>query len=198
MLVMDVFTRRIVGFGVESAGIDGVSVCRMFSRASAAQSLPKHVSTDHDPLFRFHRWLANLRVLEIEEIKSVPYTPVSHPFVERLVGTIRREHLDKVFFWNAVDLARKLGEFRDLVGQKAPLKVKDIWAIRVRLQMQCRVRDLALFNLGIDSKLRACDLVKLRVRDVSQGDRVASRAIVLQQKTRRPVQFEITTATAKR
>ena len=113
MLIMDVFTRRIVGFGVASAGIDGVSVCRMFSRASAAQNLPKHVSTDHDPLFRFHRWLANLRVLEIDEIKSVPYTPVSHPFVERLIGTIRREHLDRVFFWNAVDLARKLGEFTD-------------------------------------------------------------------------------------
>ena len=85
----------------------------MFNRASAGQSLPKHVSTDHDPLFRFHRWLANLRVLEIEEIKSVPYAPVSHPFVERLIGTIRREYLDRVFFWNAVDLARKLGEFRD-------------------------------------------------------------------------------------
>jgi transposase InsO family protein len=113
MLVMDVFTRRIVGFGVESTCIDGVSVCRMFNRTSAGQSLPKHASTDHDPLFRFHRWLANLRVLEIEEIKSVPYAPVSHPFVERLIGTIRREYLDRVFFWNAVDLARKLGEFRD-------------------------------------------------------------------------------------
>jgi len=51
------------------------------------------VSTDHDPLFRFHRWLANLRVLEIEEIKSVPYAPASHPFVERLIGTVRREYL---------------------------------------------------------------------------------------------------------
>ena len=80
---------------------------------SAAQSLPKHVSTDHDPLFRFHRWLANLRVLDIDEIKSVPYMPGSHPFVERLIGTIRREHLDRVFFWNAVDLARKLGKFSD-------------------------------------------------------------------------------------
>jgi hypothetical protein len=78
-----------------------------------------------------------------------------------------------------------------LVGQKAPLKVKDIRAIRVRLQMQVRTRDLALFDLGIDSKLRGCDLVKLRVRDVCHGDRVASRAIVLQQKTRQPVQFEI-------
>lgn len=82
-----------------------------------------------------------------------------------------------------------------LVGQKAPLKVKDIWAIRVRLEIQTRTRDLALFILGIDSKLRGCDLVKLRVREVRHGDRVASRAIVLQQKTQRPVQFEITPST---
>jgi putative transposase len=99
MLVMDVFTRRIVGFGVESANIDGVSGCRMFNRATAAQGAPKHASTDHDPLFRFHRWLATLRVLEIEEIKSVPYAPVSHPFIERLIGTVRREYLDRAFFW---------------------------------------------------------------------------------------------------
>ena len=111
MLVMEVFTRRIVGFGVESAGIDGISVCGMFNRARAGQSLPRHASTDHDPLFRFHRWLANLRVLEIEEIKSVPYAPVSHPFIERLIGTIRREYLARVFFWNAVDLKQKLEAF---------------------------------------------------------------------------------------
>jgi len=79
-----------------------------------------------------------------------------------------------------------------LVGQKAPLKPKDIWAIRVRLQMHERLRELALLNLGIDSKLRAGDLVGLRVRDVCHGDRVAARAMVLQQKTQRPVQFEIT------
>lgn len=82
-----------------------------------------------------------------------------------------------------------------LVGQKAPLKLKDIWAIRVRLQIFARVRDLALFNLAIDSKLRACDLVKLRVRDVSHGERIALRTIVMQQKTQRPVQFEITEQT---
>src|SRR4051812_31998132 len=82
-----------------------------------------------------------------------------------------------------------------LVGQKAPLKLKDIWAIRVRLQISARMRDLALFNLAIDSKLRACDLVKLRVREVSHGERVAARAIVMQQKTQRPVQFEITEPT---
>src|ERR1700752_5287899 len=63
-----------------------------------------------------------------------------------------------------------------IVGQKAPFKLKDIWALRVRLQMDHRVRELALFNLGIDSKLRGCDLVSLRVRDVCHGDQVATRA----------------------
>lgn len=79
-----------------------------------------------------------------------------------------------------------------LVGQKTPFRLRDIWAIRVRLQLQGRARDLALFNLGIDSKLRACDLVQLRVRDVSNGERVAARAKVMQQKTGQPVQFEMT------
>jgi hypothetical protein len=69
-----------------------------------------------------------------------------------------------------------------LVGQKVPLKLKEIWAIRVRLQLGSRHRDLALFNLAIDSKLRACDLLKLRVRDVCHGGTMASRTIVLQQK----------------
>ena len=82
-----------------------------------------------------------------------------------------------------------------LVGQKAPLKLKEIWAIRIRLQLANRCRELALFNLAIDSKLRACDLVKLKVRDVCHGQSVASRAIVMQQKTKRPVQFEITEPT---
>jgi len=113
LVVIDVFTRRIIGFGVERASIDGVSVCRMFNHAVAGRPAPKHVSTDHDPMFRFHRWRANLRVLEIEEVKSAPYAPVSHPFVERLIGTIRREYLDRVLFWNAVDLERKLAAFRD-------------------------------------------------------------------------------------
>ena len=82
-----------------------------------------------------------------------------------------------------------------IVGQKAPFKLKDIWALRVRLQLEGRVRELALFNLGIDSKLRGCDLVALKVRDVCHGDQMAARAIVLQRKTQRPVQFEITAAT---
>ncbi len=74
-----------------------------------------------------------------------------------------------------------------IVGQKTPFKVKEIWALRVRLQMEGRVRELALFNLGIDSKLRGCDLVALKVRDVCHGDQVATRAIVMQK--RQSVQF---------
>ncbi len=82
-----------------------------------------------------------------------------------------------------------------LVGQKAPLRLSDIWAIRVRLQIAESTRDLALFDLAIDSKLRACDLTKLRVRDIAHGEHVSPRAIVMQQKTQRPVQFEITEQT---
>ena len=82
-----------------------------------------------------------------------------------------------------------------LIGQKSPLKLKEIWGIRIHLQMDKNIRELALFNLAIDSKLRGCDLVKLKVCDVAQGNRVSSRAIVMQQKTHRPVQFEITEQT---
>jgi integrase len=82
-----------------------------------------------------------------------------------------------------------------LRGQKPPLKPKEIWAIRIRLQLGHRTRDLALFDLAIDSKLRGCDLVALKVRDVAPTGTVASRAIVMQRKTKRPVQFEISEET---
>jgi len=82
-----------------------------------------------------------------------------------------------------------------LIGQKRPLKPKDVWSIRVRLQMERRARNLALFNLAIDSKLRGCDLVRLQVDDVSVGGRVRDRATIVQRKTGRPVQFEITEQT---
>ncbi|MGK5035021.1 tyrosine-type recombinase/integrase [Janthinobacterium sp. LB3P118] len=84
-----------------------------------------------------------------------------------------------------------------LVGQKAPLRISEIWAIRVCLEIYRRVRDLALFNLAIDRKLRGCDLVQLSVNDVCQGGHIAARAIVMQQKTKRPVQFELTAGTRK-
>ncbi|PCH61094.1 MAG: integrase [Gammaproteobacteria bacterium] len=82
-----------------------------------------------------------------------------------------------------------------LVGQKIPFKLEEIWGIRIRLEISDNVRELALFNLAIDSKLRACDLVNLRVLDVSHGSKVQSRAMVIQRKTCRPVQFEITKRT---
>jgi len=82
-----------------------------------------------------------------------------------------------------------------LIGQKLPLKPEQIWSIRVRLEMENNIRDLALFNIALDSKLRACDLLKLTVRDISRGDGILPWAQVVQQKTKRPVQFEITNKT---
>ena len=81
------------------------------------------------------------------------------------------------------------------IGQKRPLKPKDVWTIRVRLQMEGRRRDLAMFNLAIDSKLRGCDLVRLTIDDVFAGGGVRDRATVIQKKTGRPVQFEVTEQT---
>jgi len=82
-----------------------------------------------------------------------------------------------------------------LIGQKAPLKPKEIWAIRIHLQNAHAVRDLAMFNLAIDSKLRGCDLVNLHVRDITNGNQVLPRAMIVQRKTQRPVQFELTEPT---
>jgi transposase InsO family protein len=114
MVVMDQYTRRIIGFAVHAGILDGSSVCRLLNRIFAtAIDHPRALSTDHDPLFEFHRWKANLRILEITEVKSVPLVPMSRPFVERLIGTIRRELLDHVPFWHAEDLERKLRHFRD-------------------------------------------------------------------------------------
>src|SRR5262244_3946746 len=111
LVVMDQFTRRIVGFAVHRGVVDGVALCRMFNRVIHTQTLPKYLSSDHDPLYRFHQWQANLRILEVKEIKTVPYVP-SHPFVERLIGTIRREYLDQTLFWTTEDLEKKLRDFQ--------------------------------------------------------------------------------------
>jgi putative transposase len=114
MVVMDQFTRRIIGFGVQPGVVDGPAICRMFNQAIAgASTLPHHLSSDHDPLFECHRWKANLRILDVTEVKTVPHVPLSHPFVERAIGTVRRELLDHVPFWGARDLQRKLRQFRD-------------------------------------------------------------------------------------
>jgi putative transposase len=112
LVVMDHCTRRILGFGVHRGVVDGVALCRMFNRATRGHTPPTYVSADHDPLYRFHQWQRNLRILDVTEIKTVPYVPLSHPFVERLIGTIRRECLDRTLFWTTADLEMKLLDFQ--------------------------------------------------------------------------------------
>jgi putative transposase len=112
MVVMDQYSRRIIGFAVHAGNVDGPTLCRMFNNATSRQGWPKYLSSDNDPLFQYHRWKANLRVLDIEEIKSVPHVPMSHPFVERLIGSIRRELLDHTLFWTATDLENKLRDYQ--------------------------------------------------------------------------------------
>ena len=120
MVVMDQFTRRIIGFAVHAEALDGPTVCHMFNSIVSGSRSPRYLSSDHDPLFRFRQWNANLRILEVTQVKTVPYVPLSHPFVERLIGTIRREYLDHVPFWNTHDLERKLRLYKEYYNKVRP------------------------------------------------------------------------------
>lgn len=113
MVVMDQYTSWIVGFAIHSCILDGATVCRMFNSILGGFKSPRYLGSNHDPFFEFHRWKANLRILDIQEVKTAPYVPLSHPFIGRLVGTIRREFLEHVPFWGARDLERKLLDFQD-------------------------------------------------------------------------------------
>ena len=100
----------------------------MFQRAIRGHGLPRYLSSDHDPLYRFHQWQANLRVLEVKEIKTVPHVPLSHPFVERLIGTIRREYLDHDLILDhsrsrgeAIRLSKLLNGYRTHAGREGRL-----------------------------------------------------------------------------
>ena len=117
MVVIDQYTRRIIGFSIHRGDCDGIAYCEMFSEIISRKGLPQYLSSDNDPLFRFHQWRANLRILDIEEIKTVPETPISHPFVERLIGSIRSEYLDRVFFLNKYDLQKKLDHFQEYYNE---------------------------------------------------------------------------------
>jgi putative transposase len=160
MVIMDQYTRRIIGFSSHKGDLTGIDICCMFNKIIFNKSFPKYLSTDNDPLFTFHRWQANLRILDIEEIKSVPYAPKSHPFIERLIGTVRRELLDKTFFWNQRDLQNKLESFQDYYNdmrchhsiegkpppQKSENKLSSVISIdNYRWKKQCR----GLFQLPI-------------------------------------------------
>src|SRR6516164_9573900 len=114
LVVMDHYTRRIIGFGIHAGVVNGEALCRMFKQAiRGVTTFPRYLSSDHDPLYRFRQWEANLRIFSVMEIKTVPYIPWSHPFIERLIGTIRRECLDRLLFWTALDLEMKLVAFQD-------------------------------------------------------------------------------------
>jgi hypothetical protein len=110
---MDQYSRRIIGFGVHAGTVDAVALCRMFNRAIRWQlQMPKYLSTDHDPLYRFHQWLANLRVLEVTEIKTVPYVPLSHPLSSGSLGPYAENAPDCTLFGTTTDLEAKLLDFR--------------------------------------------------------------------------------------
>ncbi len=153
LVVMDQWSRRIIGFGVHRGAVDGPALCRLFAQATARQSPPKYLSTDNDPLFTFRQWQANLRILEIEEIKTIPYVPISHPFVERLIGTIRREYLDHVPFWTSLDLERKLGDFKNYYNQH---RVHSSISGTTPLEYLCETpkRQLNINNYGWQSHCR--------------------------------------------
>lgn len=112
MVTMDQFSRKIIGIRVTKGSVTGANLCYMFNQiVSESCAKPKRLSHDNDPLFHYHQWLVNLDMLEIDSVRSIPYTPTSHPFVERLIGTIRREFTDHILFWNQNDLEKKLTEY---------------------------------------------------------------------------------------
>jgi len=111
LMVMDQFTRRIIGFGIHAGDVDGVALCCMFNRAISGKGVPRYLSSDHDPLFEYHRWKANLRILDIEEIKIVPYAPLSHPFV----GSVTQVRLRKAQYFNRLNLPLKFRCRREVV-----------------------------------------------------------------------------------
>ena len=125
LVVMDQYTRRIIGFGVHTRHRGWARQCVGCSiERFDGNHDPKYLSSDHDPLYRFHQWQANLRVLDVTEIKTVPYVPMSRPFVERLIGTIRREYLESHLFWTAIELESKLSEFRDYTTGIEPTRLR--------------------------------------------------------------------------
>ena len=117
MVVMDNWSRKIIGFVVTPSTVTGESLCGMFNKILSSGKMPKRLVHDHDPLFRFIRWTRNMDILEIEQIWSVPFFPLSDPFVERLIGTVRRDFLDRILFWNGSDLERKLENYRKYHNQ---------------------------------------------------------------------------------
>jgi putative transposase len=114
MVVMDQYTRRIIGFSVHKGNLNGSTACFMLNKIVGEKGCPKYLSSDNDPQFKYWLWKASLEdYYKIEELKSVPSTPWSHPFVERVIGTVRRDFTNHILFWGQLDLESKLGIYRE-------------------------------------------------------------------------------------
>src|SRR5262249_38299993 len=104
LVVMDQCTRRIIGFGIQAGDVDGLALCRMLKQAvRGVTGLPKYLSSDHDPLYRFHKWEANLRVPSGQEIKTVPHVPLSQAEVSHCTSSAAI--VDTLLFTQVVSLA---------------------------------------------------------------------------------------------
>lgn len=113
LLVMDQYTRRIIGFSVHKGNVSGGSLCFMFNKIVVDKAPPKHLSSDNDPLFKYWLWQANLEHFGIDEIKTVPYCPWSHPFIERKIGSCRREFFDRALVYSKFDIESKFSSYVD-------------------------------------------------------------------------------------
>ena len=111
MIVMDQYSRKIIGITAERGCLDARQICRMFNEITTGLPPPKHLSMDNDQLFKSHLWKNNLKELGIRPIHSVPEMPWTHPYIESLIGTTRRELTDRMLFANRNSLNKKLNEF---------------------------------------------------------------------------------------
>ncbi len=168
LVVVDQYTRWIVGFGIHAGTVDGRALCGMFNHAIRGLSRPTRLSSDHDPLYRFRQWRANLRVLQVTEVKSVPSVPLSHPFVERLIGTLRRECVDRLLFWSASDLEDKLVAFQDFYNaHRAHASLDGRTPVPIR-------KDVARLDRADGTRIAAVSIRRRSRRDIGTAKTVAS------------------------
>jgi len=118
LIVMDQYSRRIIGIAVHCGPLNGPCICEMFNSVIRGKRIPKYLSMDNDPLFNFDQWQRNLRILDVKSIRSVPNIPWSHPFVESLIGKVRFEYTDRILFWNKNDIERKLNSYLDYYNKR--------------------------------------------------------------------------------
>ena len=154
MVVMDQYTRKIIGFAVHAGCLDGIAVCVMFNEISRGKKLPKYLSSDNDPLFTYHQWIANLSIIGIREIKTVSECPWSHTFIERLIKSVRNELTDKIFFWSEHALKKKLFCYREYFNHH-----------RVHFAHDGRTPG----NIAVESEIKRIDIKNYRWKSVCDG-----------------------------